>query len=584
MIRQTVRSAALVAAGLLLANVAWGQGPVLRQVVAPTGVPVTVASEYFGGEARTVQLSKFDLAVDAGVQSPFVGLNLDNGPITAGNVAEITFTLAGATLSGPASPADLSRRDDNCGGDAGTDLTVSLAGGGARGDSSVTFRVEVASGQTLGNNESICYRIPSLDATLTTVSPPGAAVPVRGVTVTASKITQGASSGTPFPTVINGADYDHDKDSTTPAIPGPITLNKIFTVSDAVVTGLGTGDTGLVDVADRTKIAKGGTKDPSVVGTGGTMGLRVGTLSVTLAAANTLWKLSGGTSPDDAANPHPGKLQGALDPSLSGSIKLSVGGRFQSGDVVIVSSDDAATALRATPSGQTADVTVPIETGVRHIVYVPGGVDALKPGTFAAGGMREFNDRRNNDAAIQPMSYGTIKYDGVEIEGYAYGVVRGGGTDASYLRVTCEHTKACQVFLDCRDMDGNDYFDAAPSIPAGDTKAWSSDAIAGVLGGGWASGRGRCDLHSNGELSVQHMVRAGHVLVNNSAVVGRSLDERTAATNSAVAAVKAVVDSICRSVGDESTGTDRDTTTSATGTQLTACYIKEPWSTVPPPG
>ena len=176
---------------------------------------------------------------------------------------------------------------------------------------------------------------------------------------------------------------------------------------------------------------------------------------------------------------------------------------------------------------------------------MPGGVDVLKPGAFIAGAAYLFNDRRNANTPILPMSQGEIKYAGVEVEGYAYGVVKGGGSDTSYVRVTCEHTMDCLVFGDCAGADGTEYFSAAPPIPAGETVAWSSDEIAAVLGGGWTEGRGRCDLHSTGQLSVQHMVRSGHTLVNNSTVVGRGLDE---SRDDRLATIDMVVDNICESV------------------------------------
>ena len=581
MIRQTMRSVALAAVGLLLANVAWGQA-VLRQVTSSDGTDnmIMVAAEYFGGEPRSVLLSKFDIgpATTNGLQRPYVGLNLAGGPITTGNAAEITFTLAGATFDQAATSSNLDRRDANCAGTAGGNLSVSVVSGGARGDESVTYRAEARA--DIADTTAICFWVPDLSVGLTTVSASGVTPAVMGVQVTAS-IKTVVTTGTTFPATINGNNVDADgeltNDNNATGSPGPITAKTILQAANAVTTMLGTGDTAYVSVADRTKIVQGGTRDPSVAGTGGTMGLRVGTLEVGLAAANTIWKLEGGTLPDgsDANTAHPGKLQGTLDTTLSGQVMLSVGGRFGSGDRVVVGSGP--TAFIGTPSGGAVEVTVQLEVGSTNtIVYVPGGVDNLKPGTFAAGGMRMFNDRRNHNAAIAPMSTGKIKYAGIEVEGYAYGVVRSGGMESSFVRVTCEAsaTGMCIVFGDCQDQAGMDYFSDVPvPISVGETAVWSSDDIAMVLGGGWDSGRGSCDIHSNGELSVQHMIRTGSTQINNSAVVGRDLDERNATTKSEIAAVKAVVDSICRSVG--SATVDQDTT--ADGDQLTACYPQAPW-------
>ena len=183
------------------------------------------------------------------------------------------------------------------------------------------------------------------------------------------------------------------------------------------------------------------------------MGLSVGTLSVGVSQMD-IFELDGsGLLPKDR-----------VDGSLSGQIDLTVGGRFQSGDRLVVGSGP--TALSGDIEGMTASITV--QTAViasMPIAYVPGGVDVLKPGMFMAGAAYLFNDRRNANAPIPSMSQGEIKYAGVEVEGYAYGVVKGGGMESSSLRVTCEHTMDCLVFGDCAGADGTEYFSAAPPIP-----------------------------------------------------------------------------------------------------------------------
>ena len=65
-------------------------------------------------------------------------------------------------------------------------------------------------------------------------------------------------------------------------------------------------------------------------------------------------------------------------------------------------------------------------------------------------------------------------------------------------------------------------------IGPGATEVVSSDTIAEVLGGGWSKGRGSCIMWSNRGLEIQHMVRAGHVLINNTAVVNKSIAPNTA--------------------------------------------------------
>lgn len=548
----------MIAAGLLLAGGAWGQ--VLRQV---TSVSQNLALEHFGGEARMIKVSAFDVDPDDAVdQRPYVGLNVSNGPISAGNVAMVTFTLSGATFDQAATPTNLDQRAAGCAGARTSPSVVeaSVSSGGARGDASVTYRVEVTdTGNTgLADGQAMCFWVPDLSATLATVSAPGVNPPVRGVNVTASIDTSGGTAvGSPFPGRISGmTDIDSDDSGTVEGaeVGNATNLDRtLFMAVPALTARLVRGDTGYVNIADRTKIATGGTPDPSVSGRDRTMGLRVGTLSVMLSSVD-IWKLDGSGTLSDTA----------LDSSLSGQINLSVSGRFQSGDKVVVGSGP--TALIGTPSGPMAEVSVPIGTAALEIVYVPGGVDVLKPGAFAVGGAYLFNDRRNNNAMIM-ASTGLIRYAGVEVEAYAYGVVRGGGMDESFARITCEATANCQVFADCTDQDGMGYFGGPVMVEAGKTVIVNSDMIAETLEGGWASGRGRCDLHSTGELSFQHMLRSGTTLVNSSAVVGRGLDERAAGmTDDAIEAVQKVVDNICAS-----TPGIQDLDTTMDGDQMTPC-------------
>ncbi|MCY4341687.1 MAG: hypothetical protein OXE48_10065, partial [Gammaproteobacteria bacterium] len=266
MIRQTVRPLALAAAGLLASGVAWAQTPdTLVQVSSPTQ---NVASEYFGGEARVVSVSKMDLDTPEtpnGLQRPFVGLDLAAGH-GVGNVAEITFTLSGATFQQAATPTNLDLRnagDSACRGGASPNLKVSVANGGAIGDDSVTFRAEVAS-SALDPAQFICFWVPDLSVTLKSVGT--GATMARVVEVTASTRPT-ANTGTPFPTgSARGATAVMANGQTT--YPIPPGSKRILEAVNALNANLVNGGTGQVNIADRTKIATGGKPDPSVTGSG----------------------------------------------------------------------------------------------------------------------------------------------------------------------------------------------------------------------------------------------------------------------------------------------------------------------------
>ena len=564
MIRQTMRLVALAAAGLVLAGGAWGQ--VLRQT---TSADFLVAHEFFGASGgREVLASKVDLDGTAeGTQAPYVALTVGGTAVAVGNAADVTFTVVGATFSETVSPANLDRRAANCGGERQNNLLVTgPTSGGAKGDSSVTFKVEVT-GNELAADQAICFWVPNLQATLTTVSAPGVTPAEMGVNVTAS-ISQGVTNSNPFPAVINGNNVDAGgmptPDNTT-GNPGPITDRTIFKAAPALMTSLGMGGTGYVSLEDRTKVVSGGTPDPSADPAKAAMGVSVGTLSIALSSnAGMIWKLDG-SGPVGTASTDSGPVD-TLDATLGGQVMLSVGSTaFQEGDKVVFGSGTSA--RQVAPEGGMASTSVELKpTAGLPIVYVPGGVGILKPSAFAAMAKYSFNSLDNNNNLPIMASVGNIKYAGIEVEAYAYGVVRGGGMDTSYGRATCEAASGmCQLFADCTDQDGAAYFGGPVPIAAGATAVIDSDALAGALGGGWDKGRGRCDIWSTAPLAFQHMVRSHGLLINNSAVVGRSLDEG-ADTGDAVAAVKMVVDNICGSIpGIQDLDTNMD------GDQSTPC-------------
>ena len=575
MIRQTVRSLALAALGLALASGAWGQS--LRQSAS---MPAMVALEYFGAAGgREIEASGFDLdSATTGLQRPYVALT-PTAAISVGNVADITFTLTGATFSQTVSPANLDRRSACTSSDTTEGLSISVAGGGARTDSSVTFRVEATA--AFDSSAALCFWVPNLQATLANLSPPGTppADQMMGVAVTAT-IKQGVTNSNPFPARISGpaaADVDTDSSGSVDGAEvgnAPNAPSSIFIGERALVTSLGDGGMAMVALADRSKIASGGTPDPSASDPkAAAMGLLVGTLSVKVAtnAATEIWQLDGGGFVVDGDD---------LDGSLGGQVMLSVGGPFQDGDKVVFDLPGEST-RSVTPSGGMASTSVELAPDTTTpIVYVPGGTGVLRPAKFAAMAKYAFNSLDNNSALPIMASVGSITYQGITVQAYAYGVVRGGGMDTSYGRATCEAASGmCQLFADCTDQDGTAHFGGPVPIAAGATAVIDSDALAGALGGGWDKGRGRCDIWSTAPLAFQHMVRSHGLLINNSAVVGRGLDEN------ADDSIQGVVDRICASVGMGDGLQDGDDDPENPGTPLVTDVdtVCTPVDTMPPP-
>ena len=236
-----------------------------------------------------------------------------------------------------------------------------------------------------------------------------------------------------------------------------------------------------------------------------------------------------------------------LDGQFAGHVDVVVKGTFGTGDKVVYGTPAKAAEI----SDGMASVRLPIGLmdAPTKFIYVPGGLDELRRGTIAAMAVLSFRAGGNaseDPAQAAAVSTGTISYAGVDVDAYAYGVFKRGGPDVSYLRVHCATsplTGGCTVFLDCKDMAGKSYFGEAGVIEADATAVWSSTDVAAVLDGGWSSGKGACDLLSNGTLEVQHMIRSGGALVNNSVVIGRSLVRAAE-----LADLRRKLDDICYSV------------------------------------
>ena len=119
----------------------------------------------------------------------------------------------------------------------------------------------------------------------------------------------------------------------------------------------------------------------------------------------------------------------------------------------------------------------------------------------------------------------TFNLEGVANEVMAYAIPHStnGNEDKANVRVRCEASAGCRVFLECWDDDGMRNFggDGEPIMIAGDALAtWDAAAIEDVLGITEPTSRHSCRILSAGKVSVQQLTRDGKskTLVNNTYV------------------------------------------------------------------
>ena len=527
MIEQKMRSALLLFAGLALASGAWGQTTIITQTM---GGNLNLASEYFGtpdGREVLFTMPNFPDFV-TGASQPHIALTISDDTAQAGtgelgsnNTTMITFTLRGATFAASAGGTNLRFF---VGGGLGDDITVSVSSGGNRGDSSVTYEVETTDVIPLtGGAKALYFFPPALQVAPVLLNPAetNPTAQIMGATIVASIDGRDArSSSNPFPRSVRGSGTDR---STGASIVNALPDGEILRLIPALAASLGAP--GAVNVANVNIMNRKALSDGLAIRMAGqqretTYGLKVGELSITLTPE--------GDAPRVLRNADVTNDGGDLDSSLSGTADVTVSGPFQQGDKVYLGEDrtsETSKTFDMAADGRSMTVSVPIETMAgTNVVYVPGGVMDLQPGVFRASLALDFNDARNASRVVGASS-GTVQYAGITTRAYAYGVVRGGGIESSFIRVTCLNPPQtangmCSVFMNCMAQDGTPYFGDAGQVPVNATEVFDSNEVARALDGGWSTGRGRCDLMSNGDLEVQHMVRTGSVQVNNSVVIG----------------------------------------------------------------
>ena len=521
MTRHVRRASALILAGALFSAGAWGQSTMLQQSVGMDAnmmsTKIAVASEYFGAADGR------ELGRDAkGGMEPMVVLTvMDNeavqgtGSIGVDNIARITYTVTGGTFAETVSSSSLTAST------AG-DIQTEIVDGGAAGDASVTIEVETL--ETLNVNDTLTFAVPMLQATGAVLSSdPATGKPTAvGVKVVAS-IAVRRSTSNPFPSAITGS-------GTMPA--GAITVadSQVYdTMMPALMLGwTNTGSTAEVDVKDRKVIISLGamTRDPTALDPSmAAAGLRIGTINIS-AGTPVPMDLGGKDAAVMTMEGDPATARDAMDyelgDGLSGDADVTVSGPFQSGDMVYIGKN-AMTIGNGSAMGS-VDIEMLLQSAGMDVIYVPGGMDDLKPSTFMGSAMLDFDAADNSSSVATAVpATGMLAYRGFSNQGYAYGVVRGGGIEQSRVRIGCTSAMGCNVFVDCTDHDGMPYFGELASIGGFATSVVGSDDIAAALGGGWSSGRGSCSLVSNAGLEVQHMVRSGDALINNSVVINKPI-------------------------------------------------------------
>ena len=162
-------------------------------------------------------------------------------------------------------------------------------------------------------------------------------------------------------------------------------------------------------------------------------------------------------------------------------------------------------------------------TGSFKVYYMAGGKGHINhEAMINLTAMVHYSDPSANNEADAKTST-TLKFDGVggAVMAYAIPHSTNGIGDKGNVRVRCETSAGCRVFLECWDDMGMRGFGEAPMIAGNNVMVWDGEAIEGVTGMEPTS-RHSCRVLSKGMVTVQQLTRDGNsgTLVNNTYVGG----------------------------------------------------------------
>ena len=158
-------------------------------------------------------------------------------------------------------------------------------------------------------------------------------------------------------------------------------------------------------------------------------------------------------------------------------------------------------------------------TGTFGVYYKPGGKGTINHGAMIKlTATVDYSDPSALDEAPKGTST-EFKFEGVASEVMAYAIPFDGNGkgDKANVRVRCEVSAGCRVFLECWDDMGMRSFGEAGTIPGSALATWNAAAIEEVLGIDEAASRHSCRILSAGMVRVQQLTRDGTsgTLVNN---------------------------------------------------------------------
>ena len=439
------------------------------------------------------------------------------GQIITGSRGLVRFTLSGAKFASGVANADFKVLG---GGGAtfqsSTDLTGRIVKGGGVGDNFVEYEVTAtadfadAVGTSTNRGDAMVLILPSLKE-----------VGVGGVSV--SVTTDLITSN--FPVLSTVKVYAEAGDTTSATPPeqtdGAAKATVVGAAADAVKVSVTKGMDVDIDLEGRMMLVNADDSMTSLI--------KVADVAVTLTA--------GVLQSDGKALSFTGDAAGHLVLKVSG---------LHATDTVFLNTQANKPSPKADvgetlsmASGMASGQFVLSSLSPASLYVMTDGKRTLSPGTLKVEGSVVFNNGMANLrwlpaspwVGVEPVQKGSVDLQYKGTTGTlprAFGIApAGSGTgDISNVRITCNGSSDCEVYLACNDAAGMDVFGKVGMVAARSTTVLRDGGGGTAMDlrdvfpeGSWTSGRLGCRVISPGsKVEVQVLTRAGNVLVNNTYV------------------------------------------------------------------
>ena len=466
----------------------FGEGSRDTELTLPVGTTVTLAANFSGTNV-----------VDAGKRAT-ITFRLNDGVLFAANVGALAFSEGGTPQ-----PTKISQSDSS---------------GGRKGDASVNYVIEVGDTNLTAPNSVFTFTVPKLmNATVLGGNVSGDRQKVVSMTVTVEPESGRFDTGNKFPMfpATGSDDDDNVRVLARSLLLFPLTLTPS---SEQTVN---------INIDDRTAFV---TPNDNVVTVTGT----------DFSEGRPALKIA---SVDIDQGPAAGADTSAFSASSGDMVHITARGPFGTGDILFLSTDRtlSTTGPEATRdpvftiTGSTATSSVPLTSirttaggnasgGIHSVYLIPAAGSNLNRGLYQAEFEVDFAEETMKDTEDESAGV-RLEYSNLSVQGYAYAIPNPGAADIGNLRLRCESSGDCAVFLDCQDQSGTTIggFPELTVMPKAtivlNTKSTTpGTSLARALGVETWPGRLSCEILSNANIGVQVLTRSNGTLVNNTYVSG----------------------------------------------------------------